>query len=52
MANRFAKEQEVLTLQLALLDRQIAIQTLTGAALPSVELPGADLPSDPAGVRP
>lgn len=33
---RFAKEQEVLALQLDLIDRQIAIEALTGAGLPAV----------------
>ena len=33
---RFAKERELMTLQLALLDRQIALQTLIGAGLPAV----------------
>lgn len=37
VVNRFTKEQEVATLELALLDRQIALQTLLGAGLPSVE---------------
>ncbi|TCM37973.1 outer membrane protein TolC [Novosphingobium sp. ST904] len=49
-ANRFAKEQEAMTLEAALLDRKIAILTLTGAGLPT-----ADLPSEPApepGVNP
>ncbi|HCW62600.1 MAG: transporter [Sphingobium sp.] len=36
--NRFTKEQEIMTLELALLDRQIAIQTLVGAGLPTVDL--------------
>lgn len=35
--NRYTKEQEVMTLELALLDRQVALQTLTGAGLPTVE---------------
>lgn len=39
VSNRFAKEQEVMTLELALLDRQIAIQTLVGAGLPTADLP-------------
>lgn len=34
--NRLAKEQDVITLQTALLDRQIALQTLTGEGLPPV----------------
>lgn len=36
VSNRFAKEQEIMTLELALLDRQIAIQTLVGDGLPTV----------------
>ncbi|WP_159981360.1 MULTISPECIES: TolC family protein [unclassified Novosphingobium] len=36
VSNRFAREQEIMTLELALLDRQIAIQTLVGAGLPTV----------------
>jgi outer membrane protein TolC len=39
VVNRFTKEQEIMTLELALLDRQIAIQTLVGAGLPTVDLP-------------
>lgn len=39
VSNRFTKEQEIMTLELALLDRQIAIQTLVGAGLPTVDLP-------------
>ena len=35
VTNRFTKEQEVLTLQLGLLDRQIAIEALIGAGLPA-----------------
>lgn len=34
---RYTKEQEVLALRLALLDRQVAIQTLLGDGLPQVE---------------
>jgi len=37
VTNRFAKEREIMTLELALLDRQVALQTLVGAGLPSVE---------------
>ena len=36
--NRFAKEQEIITLELGLLDRQVAIQTLVGDGLPTVDL--------------
>ena len=35
--NRFAKEQEIMTLELGLLDRQVAIQTLVGDGLPTVD---------------
>lgn len=38
VSNRSAKEQEIMTLELALLDRQIAVQTLVGAGLPAVDL--------------
>jgi outer membrane protein TolC len=38
LSNRFAKEQEVMTLELALLDRQIALQTLVGAGLPTADI--------------
>lgn len=41
VSNHFAREQEIMTLELALLDRQIAIQTLVGAGLPTVDLPRA-----------
>jgi outer membrane protein TolC len=37
VTNRYAKEQEVMTLELSLRDRQVALQTLLGAGLPSVE---------------
>ncbi|MCY1171958.1 hypothetical protein D9M73_120840 [compost metagenome] len=37
VSNRFAKEQDIMTLELALLDRQIALQTLVGDGLPAVE---------------
>ena len=39
---RFTKEQEIMTLELALLDRQIATQTLVGDGLPTVDLPAGD----------
>lgn len=46
VSNRFAKEQEIMTLEIGLIDRQIAIQTLVGAGLPTVDLPRApDLPT-------
>ncbi|WP_037534680.1 TolC family protein [Sphingomonas sp. RIT328] len=38
VSNRFAKEEEIMTLELALFDRQIAIQTLVGADLPTIDL--------------
>ncbi|USI72528.1 TolC family protein [Sphingomonas morindae] len=37
IATRFTKEQEVMALELALQDRQVAVQTLIGAGLPAVE---------------
>lgn len=37
--NLFAKQEEIMSLELALLDRQIAIQTLVGAGLPTAGLP-------------
>jgi len=37
ITNRFTKEQEVMALELALLDRQIALQTLVGAGLPTID---------------
>lgn len=39
VSNRFAREEEIMTLELALFDRQIAIQTLIGAGLPTIDLP-------------
>lgn len=47
VTNRFAKEQEIMTLELGLLDRQIAIQTLVGSGLPGL----APLQDAPAGAR-
>jgi len=47
VSNRFTKEQEIMTLELALLDRQIAVQTLVGDGLPTV-----DLPLDDSGAMP
>jgi outer membrane protein TolC len=38
VTNRYTKEQDVMTLELALLDRQIALQTLIGAGLPTAEI--------------
>jgi len=40
LSTRFSKEQEVMTLELALFDRQVAIQTLIGAGLPAVDTLG------------
>lgn len=40
LSTRFSKEQEVMTLELALFDRQVAIQTLIGARLPAVDTLG------------
>lgn len=37
VTNRYTKEEQIMALELALYDRQIALQTLTGAGLPSVE---------------
>ncbi|WP_206243426.1 TolC family protein [Novosphingobium terrae] len=36
LSNRYTKEQDVMTLELALLDRQVALQTLVGIGLPAV----------------
>ena len=41
VTNRYAKEQEIMTLEQQLLDRQIAIQTLVGDGLPTASLPPA-----------
>ncbi len=38
LSNRYTKEQDVMTLELALLDRQIALQTLLGIGLPAVDM--------------
>ena len=46
VVNRYTKEQEVVTLELGLLDRQVALQTFLGAGLPPVD----DLPFS-AGVK-
>lgn len=40
LSNRLTKEQDVMTLELALLDRQIALQTLVGAGLPMADVQG------------
>jgi outer membrane protein TolC len=40
VTNRFAKEQEVFTLELGILDRQVAIQALIGTGLPQVDTLG------------
>jgi outer membrane protein TolC len=37
ITNRYSREQAVLTLETGLLDRQVAILTLTGMGLPTVE---------------
>jgi hypothetical protein len=37
ISTRYTKELDVMTLELALTDKQIALQTLTGAGLPQVE---------------
>ena len=36
VVNRYTKEEEVLSLELALFDRQVALQTLVGAGLPTI----------------
>ncbi|WP_245653843.1 TolC family protein [Novosphingobium rosa] len=38
LSNRYTKEQDVMTLELALLDRQVALQTLVGIGLPAVDV--------------
>ena len=38
VVNRYTKEQEVVTLELGLLDRQVALRTFLGAGLPPVEV--------------
>ena len=45
IANRFVREQDIMTLELAILDRRIAVLTLIGAGLPTVET----LDAAPAG---
>lgn len=45
VSNRFAKEEEIMTLELALFDRQIAIQTLVGDGLPTIDLPAEQVGS-------
>lgn len=47
VTRRFAREQEIATLELTLLDRRIALQTLIGAGLPSV----STLPENTAAGR-
>lgn len=37
VTNRYAKEREIMMLELGVLDRQVALQTLLGAGLPSVD---------------
>jgi hypothetical protein len=37
ISNSFTKEQDVMTLELALMDKQVALQTLVGAGLPAVD---------------
>lgn len=51
VSNRFAKEQEVLTLQLAILDRTVAIETLVGAGLPQVDTLGIIDPGTAGAAR-
>jgi len=51
VTNRFTKEQEVQTLKLALLDRQIAIEALIGAGLPGVDTLGLIDPGTKGAAR-
>lgn len=51
VTNRFTKEQEVQTLKLALLDRQIAIEALIGAGLPGVDTLGLTDPGTRGAAR-
>ncbi|MDE2303291.1 MAG: TolC family protein, partial [Sphingomonadales bacterium] len=51
ITNRFAKEQDVLALRLALLDRQVAIETLIGAGLPGVAESGLGDPGIAGAAR-
>ena len=51
VTNRFTKEQEVQTLKLALLDRQIAIEALIGAGLPGVDTLGLVDPGTKGAAR-
>jgi outer membrane protein TolC len=37
VVNRYTKEQEIVTLELGLLDRQVALETFVGAGLPAVD---------------
>lgn len=51
VTNRFTKEQEVFTLQLALLDRQVAIEALLGTGLPGVDTLGTPDPGTKGAAR-
>ncbi len=51
VTNRFTKEQEVYALQLSLLDRQVAIETLLGAGLPGVDTLGLADPGSKGAAR-
>ncbi|MDB5688751.1 MAG: transporter, partial [Sphingomonas bacterium] len=44
VTSRFTKEQDVLTLQLGILDRQVAIETLIGTGLPGIDTLGTGDP--------
>jgi outer membrane protein TolC len=51
VANRYTKEQEAMTLELALLDRQVVLETLVGTGLPTVDTLPAPYVADPQGSR-
>ncbi|WP_345890189.1 TolC family protein [Sphingomonas beigongshangi] len=51
ITNRFAKEQEVATLRLGLLDRQVAVSTLLGLGLPGVTTLGLADPGTRGAAR-
>ncbi|MGR6327486.1 TolC family protein [Sphingomonas sp. XXL09] len=51
ITNRFAKEQEVATLRLGLLDRQVAVSTLLGLGLPGVTTLGLADPGTQGAAR-
>lgn len=51
ITNRFAKEQEVATLRLGLLDRQVAVSTMLGLGLPGVTTLGLADPGTQGAAR-